>query len=34
MLNAAIGETVDKDKAHNAHLFEVWTQLEKQRQSR
>jgi hypothetical protein len=34
MLSAAIGDTVDKDKAHSAHLFEVWTQLEKQRQSR
>jgi hypothetical protein len=34
MLSAAIGDTVDKDKAHSAHLFEVWTQLEKQRQNR
>jgi hypothetical protein len=34
MLSTAIGDTVDKDKAHGAHLFEVWTQLEKQRQNR
>jgi len=34
MLSTAIGDTVDKDKKHNAHLFEVWTQLEKQRQNR
>jgi hypothetical protein len=34
MLSAAIGDTVEKDKKHNAHLFEVWTQLEKQRRNR
>lgn len=34
MLSTAIGDTVEKDKAHSAHLFEVWTQLEKQRQNR
>ena len=34
MLSTAIGDTVDKDKEHSARLFEVWTQLEKQRQNR
>jgi hypothetical protein len=34
MLSTAIGDTVDKDKEHSAQLFEVWTQLEKQRQNR
>ena len=34
MLSTAIGDTVEKDKEHNAHLLEVWTQLENQRQSR
>jgi hypothetical protein len=34
MLSTAIGDTVDKNQKHSAHLFEVWTQLEKQRQSR
>jgi len=34
MLSTAIGDTVDKNKAHGAHLLEVWTQLENQRQKR
>lgn len=34
MLSTAIADTVNRDKAHGAHLFEVWTQLEKQRQNR
>ena len=34
MLSTAIGDTVDKDKGHSAHLFEVWTLLEKERQNR
>jgi hypothetical protein len=34
MLSTAIGDTVDKDKGHSADLFEVWSQLEKQRQNR
>jgi hypothetical protein len=33
MLGSAVADTAQKDKEHGGVLFEVWTQLETQRQT-